>query len=313
MKTKFTLALAFATLCALADEQKISGPVLGFVYDANTLRVRPIQGISASAFVGAPLDFGVDLAKAVFPARQNYILAQRSDTGEAIVLSPQTGATRKLGVTPGADQIILSPLGDSALFYFSAAKSFQIVTGLPDAPTVSGGANLSTFSNLIAVAISDDGKTILASFPEGLFTFAPDGSQNRINGNSGGLALAFLNHSQDAVVADSNGILLLHDVAGQALWSVLTTQSMSPIAAAISSDNQHAFIADAAAGLLTIDLSSGSTVADACGCLPSGLFPLRGSSLFRLTDLSDKPMTIFDAGGGESRILVIPPVVEGAQ
>ena len=57
--------------------------------------------------------------------------------------------------------------------------------------------------------------------------------------------------------------------------------------------------------ILNIDSSSRSALS--CGCDPSGLFPLKGNSAFRLNSGSGGPMMVVDVSSEEYRIVLIPP------
>ena len=77
---------------------------------------------------------------------------------------------------------------------------------------------------------------------------------------------------------------------------------------AASDDGQRVFISSKSSGTVTIvDLATGLSSALPCNCQTSGLFRLKGNSVFRLSDLSDRPVALLDASSPAPRVIVIPP------
>ena len=58
----------------------------------------------------------------------------------------------------------------------------------------------------------------------------------------------------------------------------------------------------------SVDLLTGSVVTATCQCLPTGLFPMRSDALFRITEISDRPVMLFDASAPRPRVWFVPPI-----
>src|SRR5271166_64503 len=119
-----TVVVMIATGAAWAQ---VGPPMLGWVPDRS--RVLTVYGIPPVAVVGPAIDVGRDLKLIAISPSQDYVLGTAAETGEALmIVSGQ--ATPLDGVTAGADQIVMSPRGTAAAFWFSSTSRFQIVSGL---------------------------------------------------------------------------------------------------------------------------------------------------------------------------------------
>ncbi|MGH9663420.1 MAG: hypothetical protein ACRD9L_03235, partial [Bryobacteraceae bacterium] len=137
--------LAFFALAGtlLAASQPVSGPVLGYVLDDSAHRVRPLLGIAGASVAGQPLDAGADLYQAAFSPAHDFILALAGDALTPLLIVPGQPGVPIKGALSGATQIVLSPQGSSAVLYFKKAATAQILTGLPEAPSVARSVDLS--------------------------------------------------------------------------------------------------------------------------------------------------------------------------
>src|SRR5258706_5783343 len=116
-----------------------------------------------------------------------------------------------------------------------------------------------------------------------------------------------------ALVADAaaNQIHRLQNVTSGLETDVLAGPAQgiaAPVAVAMSSDSRRAFVANGKSGVVAIlDLQGKAPVQKiACGCKLTGLDRLDGDNLFRLTEPSNKPMWVLEAGAKETRIVFVP-------
>jgi hypothetical protein len=76
---------------------------------------------------------------------------------------------------------------------------------------------------------------------------------------------------------------------------------------AASSDNHRVFISSKKSKSVTIaDLETGVSTVLSCDCVPTGFRPLKGTSVFRLSDPADGPVAVLDASSAEPRIMILP-------
>lgn len=303
--------LVFAGTLPAAD-QPVSGPVLGYVLDASIHRVRPLLGIAGASVAGQPMDAGADLYQAVYSPDHNFIVALGGDALTPLLIVPGQTAVPIDGASAGATSIVLSPQGSSAILYFQKTAAAQILTGLPDTPSVARSVDLSALpATPVSLAVSDDAGALVAVIggdSPALNVFTADGAMNVIALGEPATAFAFLNGSHGAVLTGASDAFLLHDILNGAALTALPGDGLSsPNALAVSPDNTHAVALNSdSSGIVTLDLGGGASAVVACGCAASGLTRLNGNA-FRLTDYTGGPLTLFDASPGNARLLFVPP------
>ncbi len=321
-----SLLIAVLAPWALHGQQPqalIAGPGFGFVYDEAARGLKPLLGNPAAAMIGPPLALGAPLAAAVISPRQDYALAvTASDRGVVLVRldgnSPQTSSLSLLPASP--DRLTLSPGGGAAALYYAAARNIQVITGLPDAPVFSSVDAAALPGAPDVLAVSDDGQALLAGFngaSSGQVYLLAGAAPQAVFEAGSIAAIAFLNGSHDALVADGVGNAVMRLAGAGAEPAVLARQADGidhPAAVAASLDNRLALVANAgSASVAVIDLSAAKTAVVACRCAPTAMARLTGQSLFRLNGPSTQPIALLDAGGSRPTVEVIPPEPQNAR
>jgi len=281
---------------------QIGAPQLGWVADGT--HIRPVYGIPASAAVGAAVDTQ-DFLRVAASASRNYVLVCAIDTGIVSVYQPETGSTPVNGAGIAPDSIVLSPGGSAAALWFSSINQVQIVTGLPDAPSIrqldASFLVSSTGSGPDALALSDDGAWLAGSWLTGVYAFGPNGEVSRLPIEDRVSALAFFPLTHDIAAASLAGLQRVTGIGNFIQMSALAAfaDSSPPAAAvAVTSDNKIVIAVDGGGSITAVQLESGAATTIDCGCSPEGLFPI-GSSAFRLTSLQGGAFKLFDAALGE--------------
>jgi hypothetical protein len=296
-------------------QSPVTGPILGYMWDRGAGGLRPILGIPGSSTLGPIADAGAALAAAEIAPGQDYALAVAAGSGSVLLirLNGPLSATAIDGIPAGPERIILSPSGASAAIYYADRHRIQLLSGLPDAPSLGNAIDIAALPALItAVAVNDGDGLVLVAAPGALYAagaglaapvlVAPIGRASNI---------AFLQNSRDAVAADydRNEIILIRDVTGAAQRVVLAGERegiAKPIAVAVSNQNQQVLAASAGA-VAMLGLDGGPPTLVACPCSLSGLHRLKGEAVFRLNDPSSDPMYLLDAGAAQPRVLFVPP------
>ena len=289
----------------------VGGPALGFVYDAPAMKLRSLLGIPGASFMGAPLDLGVDLSKAWISPLQDFALAAISNQPSLAIVRLGRDPLKLIpidGLDPAPDLVALSPRGSSAIFYYAAANRFQIVSGLPDSVSLQASIDASQLpAKPTVLAIADDAASILAGVKSdggGAVYLIAAGSVSQAYAGGAIAALAFAPNSQNAVLADSTNNRIY--AVANAVTSPLAGPSdgiSSPIA--LVWNGARIFVANSGMPSVTI-LAGAQSVTVPCTCAPSGLYPLSGQSVFRLTELSDEPISVLDGNRPDPRIVLIP-------
>jgi len=324
-RPKILLAVA-ATLMAspaadnAAPTASIGPVILGYVFDPPAGGLRPITGMPAAALIGPPVHLGPSLSWAEIASRHNYALGILAESKEVVVLDLEGGRPgwRPMeGVPPGPERMVLSPSGSAAALLYSDRRRLRVLTGLPGELSRSWEADLPPSpAEITAAAVSDDaGVALVGTIQDdagAVLSVGPGGASRLVWAGGRVSALRFRQRSRDALVADygSHRVFLLRDAGGrnELLQAAGERNGIShPIDAAFSSDGRRVITITADSNSIVItDLDSGASSELTSPEKPSGLHPLQGESVFRLTDLAARPILVLEAGDPEPRVLLVP-------
>ena len=311
----------FLGLIAGNGWSQIRGPQLGYVFDKGSGILKPILGVPGASRLGDPLDLAVNLTLAEVSPKQDYALAVTQGEGGKLVLIRFGEADQPSSVLtiesagPGASHITLSSEGKSAAVLFPESQSLKILSGLPEAPLLAGEVDLRLAGLPEALALDDEGKLVILAVSEN------QGSRISVYSRETGLqslgilgkvsALKF-SADRNVLVADreSHEVSLIHDVLGGAQRIRLAAREdgiHDPVAVAFSKDQRRVFVANAGSGsVASLSLEGEPVALTFCDCTPTALGKLDGDGVFRLTELSEKPLLMFEAGAIENRVLFVP-------
>lgn len=299
---------ALSTEAPAASENPISGPVLGYMFNASERKLRPIFGIPGASFIGGPLALNVELVVAEASPAGDYALgADAAGVVYRVDLRNGLASAQALtGVIAGVDRIFLSPTGSAAVVYDRQSRTVQTLSEMHGQPRIHGTIDLAGVSGVItALAVADDGRTVMAasSTREGgaLYAAVSGASPERIAPAGQVLSISFLPNSTDALAADRQRHEALHitGVGRSPSAAVIASGSnglRSPLAVAPTADGSAAIIAGSESGaILRAPLAGGAPHAIDCSCTPRGLAAMGSDSLFRLTDDPTRPVYLLDA------------------
>ncbi len=218
LKVWFASILLMALAAVQAASNAIEGPRLGFVFDHATKSVRPILGIPGAATLGQSLESGLDLRKIAISPMQDYVLATEGEHNQVVVLATNRTplvAVAVQGADRGPDQLSISSGGTAAALYYKGGNHVQLISGLPGAPRISARLYLSAGQVPSALAVSDDGQTLLAGVADSVYWVSPSGEVPILKRLHKIVSIALAsNHT--ALVADglTNQIHRLQNVTG---------------------------------------------------------------------------------------------------
>jgi hypothetical protein len=305
----------------LGQSQPASGPSLGYIWDAASQSLRPIQGVAGASIVGP--------ATVSSPAQGGgYIsVASSGVSGSALFLDASGGiyqsaltggALTRIATLPGASSLVLSNSGSYGLVMGKSGSGGTFaasISGLPATPSVRN-LNVSSLPSILGGAASDTGTVALVA-----------GS-----GSGGVSVVAFVGQSAGAQVATMQAFgglqfapgsdeLVAADGASGAVTAIShvnTTPSLAvvspvggitaPVGLDITSNSRWVIVANAKGDVLRIDLTgiAGTSIAH-CSCAPSQVVPLSGSTV-RLVSAGAGPLWIVDAGSSSPRVLFVPGI-----
>jgi hypothetical protein len=298
----------------------VRGPGLGIIFDPARGGLRPILGLPGAATVGGVLDLGSELTQGWISPRQEYALARLKEGADLILVNfdrDQISVEPLSGAMPGVDRVALSPVGASAVLYNRESRRIQLIRGLPQAHSVVAEVDISNLAGAVgAMAVSDDAGAALFFISEGesgaIYSIT-SGELKWVSAAAEVSAISFLTDVHDALIADrgANTVVLVRDVVGAAAKTVLVAEPdgiLNPVAAQMSDDHRRVFIANSGSATVSVlDLTGGPMTQIPCSRVPSGLYRLTGSSVFRLTEFSGAPLLLLDGGADEPRTFFVPP------
>lgn len=335
MMFRSTGAIAFALIFSgtLLAQGTLSGPSLGFVFDSDAKAIRPVLGIPGSATLGPAIDLrGTSIAKAAVSPQQDFVLGFSTTPSLVLMRFDSVSGSVSIDTNPNVstvpDLIAISPSGKAAALFYRQTAQLQVLTGLPQSSVVTSTVDVSGLPNsLDTLAITDDGQTVLAGFPENptpdvqsgeVFAIPADGTAPRsvlTLGHASSISLlnaTAANPSQDALVSDDaqNILYRITDVANAATVSQVfgtDAQILGPFAVLPAPDNQKFFVVAKSGTIVVLDVNGADPVRLQCSCTPTGLHRLKGTTSFQLTDSVDGLIWMLDWDPLNPRFLFVPP------
>jgi hypothetical protein len=279
-----------------------------------------VYGIPAAAAVGTAVPADQDYSRIAASPAGNYVLVSAGPTsaqaGAVLIYKPEGGLIPLEGAGVAPDFLILSPRGSAAALWFSSINQVQLVSGLPNAPTIRQLDASFLGPAPDALALSDDGAWLAGAWSgatsAGVYAFGPNGEVSRLPIDNGVSALAFFQGNHDLAAAGTAGLQMVAGIDGFAVVTSLLASadsSLQPLAVAATSDNRTLVLADRNGSVTAVDIGSGAATISDCGCQPEGLFGM-GPSAFRLTAFENGAFKLFDASRGE--ILFAPVALNAA-
>lgn len=300
---------------------QIRGPQLGYVFDKGEGILRPILGVPGAARLGDPLNLGVNLALAEISPKQDYALGVTTEEGGRLVLIAFGEAAQPSSLIPleaavaGASRIAFSRQGRAAALLFPENQILKILSGLPEAPVLTREIDLRLAGLPEALALDDEGKLALLAVPENqgsrVLAYSQETGLQSL-GIFGKVSALKLSADLRALVADreTQQVILIRDLLGSAQRLSLASREdgiHDPVAVEFSREETRVFVANAGSGsIASLSLDGGPATLTFCDCAPAALEKLDGDGVFRLTELSAKPLLIFEAGATENRVLFVP-------
>ncbi len=217
-----------------------------------------------------------------------------------------------VSMSPSIDRIVLSPTGSAAALFSSAQGAVYALTNLAQSPVLNGRFAAGGVVSPTALAISDDGRSVLAGVSNGdsggLFLLTADQPARLIASMQHPSAITFLHNSDSAVIADDveNKVYILSQ--GQ-LFALATAENgvANPVGIGVSNDNQRVFIGNQQSGSVMAIAANGAIEGlTSCNCTLTGLYATKTDSVFRVTDFSGGPLLLFDGSAATPRIVIVP-------
>ena len=299
MKTTRAVVCCLFVAAAAGQAQQMRQPVLGWIFDGRSGRIRAIAGVSGSAIVDQPLAVEPQFRFAAIAPGRNLAIAEsdestalvRWDSGAASVATLED-ALRDL------DGVVYSPSGRAAVL--RSGKQIQLWVGLHESP--SRIADMEDAADVIAV--SDEGTLAMAR--EGVVNVLETTGDRLVYEGGNVTALAFRPLSGDLAIADEQrGEVQL---ASSGFTRVLVAADR-PSSMAFSADGDKLGITAAESAML-VSVRTGETQTVACSCGGNAIARMQGNAVFRLGTATKGAIRFLDGDALEPRLFTAPQMGE---
>jgi hypothetical protein len=305
------------------QSQPATGPVLGYVWDASSQGLRPVQGLPGASIVGAATISGAGRNAAFIATASSAVsgMALFLDVNGGVFQAPLSGgALTQLGSIPGANALALSNTGAYALITgvnASGANIASVISGLPQSPTIRA-LDVSSLASIAGGAASDTGTLAIASSSSqsgaSIVTFAGQSPAAQIATVQSFGGVQFVPGSDELVVADggTGALTAISHVNTAPASTILSPPGAiaSPVALDITPNGRWVVAANHAGVALRIDLTGAvAATTSHCSCAPTQVLAMRGATTgttVRLVTAGGGPLWILDAAGATPRVLFIP-------
>jgi hypothetical protein len=315
LRTSLLILLFLSPAALTGQDQRLTGPLLGFVRDGNDLSIKPIFGVPGAATVGPALELPLHFFQVAFSLKNDFAIAVTESDSELVVLknlSQNTTLESGFAGNSRIEQIALSPNGTYAALM--SGEVIRVLRDLPSRPTIVREIrSVAEQQNLTALAVDDNGE-VAAAFSDGMYgTVYWAGSNGELKpvAIAGDIsALAFVPGRDGIVMADRlfNEISMVSDLSSNPSSVRLADAAddvSEPTAVEVSNSGSHAFVANQNSGtIVIIDFAGGAPTKLSCGCRATTLRALRGQSVFALTEPPGNPVMLFD-GADVARVVVV--------
>ena len=317
MMRVFLTATLAGTLAVATAQAQVGPPMLGYLPDGGTLRA--MKGIPASGSIGPLLGSGQTFGQVAVSPSGSFALATTPDGAVVVLTVNADGTTLQTAAIQGAvpGNLQLSPNGSAGLV--SNGGQLQVIVGLPGSPVAQSPVDASYLGSVSALAVSDGGQWIAGVFGGAVSALGSDGTATPLPAPPGVTALAFYHGTADLAATTGTEVVKISGLGGTPTRTVLfgdasaPPSAVSPIALALTADNAQVVLIEPDGGIGQINLASGAVTTANCGCTPQGLNGL-GGSVFRLSNLAEGAVKLYDAGSGSVLFVPLAPAgTEGGQ
>jgi hypothetical protein len=300
MLSRMLLVFLGAWAAIYGAENPVTGPVTGFIFDAQANAIRPMLGIPGAAYIGAPVVTSVTAA-AVAPDG-SAALAVR---GGALVwyTGLRSGAAAGAvvdGAIGGVDRFAWAPDAGAAAIYSSKGKQAQVVRN-----GVAGAAiDLSGLPGPVT-ALAFDGQRIILGAAGGIFQ-----SAQRIAAAGSPSAIALAGADLYFADAQSQEIWQVEGYAGQAAAVLFAkdTGLRSPVGLQLSADGQR-LLAAGSREVAIYDVASRTALGRLpLDCEAAGLERFGDASVWLLNGGGHGPLYVLSDRGAEGPAIYFVPL-----
>jgi len=295
---------------------KVSGPIVGYIWSPTDHALRPIQGVLGNATIGDSVVAGFEMMQTLQLDERHFLGTMRDETS-LVVIGAATLPFTKSVVTgaPSAPSVaVRSTKGSAAVLYYASEQKIRIVTQLTSAPTLAESIDvLPGLGEITRMAVSDDGQLVIyaVSQPDSdvLYSWTSTSGHRLVTilQRISGIAMR---EKGDIVVTDSkqNAVYYITDPTRSASTVLLADDrnGVSNPTGVATVGGDRIYVTNAASRTVLVLTLSGQVLRVlTCNCEPSGLYPF-SDSVYRLSERVDQTIYLLKVGATDDRIVFVP-------
>jgi len=290
----------------------IENPIIGYVAQSSPPELRAILGVPGAAVFSDPLALPRQVTRIHLAPGQPYALLERSHAAPLVLQlngSNPGQMDSMAGVLPGADIVAFSPHAHSAALFSGRAGRLQVITDLPGAPRITQDIDSGLLPEPpLAMAISDDGRSVFLSSARTVYLLLPDGSTRVVIGVAGIAALAFFPNTGNAVIGDrsTGSVYMVQGLQDGITTSVLATglDGLGEISA--DGNSGTVYITRPSGRCIWSVVPSGEVRAFQLEVSPLRLDRLRNMDTFLISSEPGSPGWVFLRRGDDAQTVFVP-------
>jgi len=307
------LSVTLVLAASAAGAAPLAGPLTGFVFDAKSQTIRPIQGLPGAALLGTAVALPFSVRQAEIAPGGRFALAAAEGDDRVYLAADLDQAEARIHRLDIAmsERIVFSANGASAVLWAPQSDRFQVISGMPERPESHAPFSISGLpGSVTAAAVTNDGSALLVIANDGenksaLYRVSTAGGEARpaefLLPLERGVAVSFLNGGRDAIAADAGSAQIFHirDLEGAREILLLAGAGDGvdrPAAIAQTVDNKRILVVNTGSrSILVVDPSG----VEAMRNIPVPLAPTRcdrmvSASVFRLNDGAEGPLYLLE-------------------
>jgi hypothetical protein len=296
----------------------VGAPFLGYLSrpDGSIFGYRGVPGGAGAVRYTGP---SAEPASVAISSAAGYLLTIQSGSDALVLTRLSLPLLQRSELLPGhgADLVVVSARGPSALAHDRESGRLAFWTGLPDEPSLSGFASVAGLPGAVtALAVSDDGLQAVAAFSEegsgAVYLLTPGGEPFRVTSVSSVRGLAYRTDSHTAYAVDYEAASLLRlDGTETAAIAGAGAGLRRPLGVAALSRDRIAVLDEETDGLLVFDEAGALLATAGCACAATGLAVLSQDTLAFTANRLGAAAAV-DLSGAEPHIYYLPVSAEDA-
>jgi hypothetical protein len=299
--------IVWAVAQAVAQPAAVGVPAMGFAWDARSGDIRAIRGIPGAALLGDGAGTS-GYTSAVISPRHNLALGLTAE-GKVQIIRIATGEVRDIPqILSAPSRLVFSPSGTAAL---AIGTGLQIITDLSNSAAVAELSLPPDSGTPDAIAISDDGQLVFAAAagdPGAAWLLAPGFAPVALGLPGPVSAAAFQPGTRDVTAVGRDGAVYRIPSSTGDVQQVFAADDRlaGAVAVRVSRDGARISTANRLGTIAVLDTAGPALQTVDCGCTPTGMEPLNAPGLYRITEISDRPLMLFDISQSTPRVWFVP-------